>query len=231
MTGVTRILHCLQSCTTCKVSAVQNLVEPSAVPTGLRERKKRERREALIDAAQTLVLERGLDEVPVEDVCTSIGVSTRTFFNYFASKDDAVLGVEDFSPSPDAVAVFVAGGPTGDLLDDLQALVTDLLAHQVMSLDRVHRAIKLVEREPRLLARHMWWIENLRTGLIDVFDRRRADHPFVPEPELLAMVVMSLLRTTTLEWERLGRTGEPVDHLGSVVAQLRALVCPGSAPG
>ncbi|MBM7477859.1 TetR/AcrR family transcriptional regulator [Oerskovia jenensis] len=210
---------------------MQNIVEPSVAPSGLRERKKRERREALIDAAQTLVLERGLDEVTVEDICTSIGVSTRTFFNYFSSKDDAVLGVEEFSPSPAAVQVFVAGGPTGDLLDDLQALVTDLLAHQVMSLDRVHRAIKLVEREHRLLARHMWWVENLRTGLIEVFERRRADHPFVPEPELLAMVVMALLRTTTLEWERLGRTGEPVDHLGSVVAQLRALVRPEPSPG
>jgi len=210
---------------------VQNVVESSVAPTGLRERKKRERREALIDAAQTLVLERGLDEVTVEDICTSIGVSTRTFFNYFSSKDDAVLGVEEFSPSPEAVAVFVAGGPTGDLLDDLQALVTDLLAHQVMSLDRVHRAIELVEREHRLLARHMWWVDNLRTGLIGVFDRRRADHPFVPEPELLAMVVMTLLRTTTLEWERLGRAGEPVDHLGSVVSQLRALVGPEPSPG
>ena len=210
---------------------MQNVVESSVAPTGLRERKKRERREALIDAAQTLVLERGLDEVTVEDICTSIGVSTRTFFNYFSSKDDAVLGVEEFSPSPEAVAVFVAGGPTGDLLDDLQALVTDLLAHQVMSLDRVHRAIELVEREHRLLARHMWWVDNLRTGLIGVFDRRRADHPFVPEAELLAMVVMTLLRTTTLEWERLGRAGEPVDHLGSVVSQLRALVGPEPSPG
>jgi AcrR family transcriptional regulator len=206
---------------------MQNLGDLDAAPTGLRERKKRERRAALIDAAQTLVLDRGLDEVTVEDICAEVGVSTRTFFNYFASKDDAVLGVEEFSPSPEATRVFVAGGPTGDLLDDLQALVADLLSHQVMSLDRVHRAIKLVEREHRLLARHMWWVENLRTGLIDIFDRRRADHPFVPEPELLAMVVMSLLRTATLEWERLGRAGEPVDHLGSVVTQLRALVCPG----
>ncbi|MBE7701745.1 TetR/AcrR family transcriptional regulator [Oerskovia sp. Sa1BUA8] len=209
---------------------MQNVVEPSAAPTGLRERKKRERREALIDAAQTLVLERGLDRVTVEDICTSVGVSTRTFFNYFASKDDAVLGVEEFSPSPEAVRTFVAGGPTGDLLADVQALVADLLSHQAMSLDRVHRALALVEREHRLLARHMWWVENLRTGLLDVFGRRRADHPFVPEPELLVMVVMSLLRTTTLEWERLGRAGEPVDHLGSVVDQLRALAGPDPSP-
>ncbi|MHA7132690.1 TetR/AcrR family transcriptional regulator [Oerskovia turbata] len=208
---------------------MQNIVEPSPPTAGLRERKKRERREALIDAAQTLVLERGLDDVTVEDICASIGVSTRTFFNYFASKDDAVLGVQEFSPSPGAVDVFVAGGPSGDLLDDLQALVADLLDQQAMSPDRVHRAIRIVEHEPRLLARHMWWVENLRTGLIDVFDRRRADHPYVPVPALLAMVVMTLLQTTALEWERLGRAGEPVDHLGPVVTQLRALVCPGPA--
>ncbi|MEK8225086.1 hypothetical protein NKG05_01445 [Oerskovia sp. M15] len=42
--------------------------------------------------------------------------------------------------------------------------------------------------------------------------------------------MMSLLRTTTLEWERLGRTGEPVDHLAAVVGQLRALLLPDPAP-
>jgi AcrR family transcriptional regulator len=210
---------------------MQNLVDPVAAPAGLRERKKRERRAALIDAAQTLVLDRGLDDVTVEDICAEVGVSTRTFFNYFASKDDAVLGVEEYSPSPQAVQAFVDGGPTGDLLTDLQDLVADLLSHQAMSPDRVHRAIRIIEREHRLLARHMWWVENLRSGLLDVFTRRRAEHPFVPEPELLAMVVMSLLHSTALEWERLGRTGEPVDHLGAVVGQLRTLVCPGVTPG
>ncbi len=100
---------------------------------GLRERKKRARREALVDAAQTLVLERGLDAVTVEDICAAVGVSPRTFFNYFPAKDDAVLGLEDFSVRPEVVASFVAGGPTGALLDDLEVVVADVLAHEVVT--------------------------------------------------------------------------------------------------
>lgn len=203
-----------------------------AVPTepspaeGLRERKKRQRRDALIDAAQQLVLEHGLDAVTVDDVCAAVGVSTRTFFNYFPSKDDAVLGIEDLSIPDEAAARFVDGRPTGVLLDDLEALVAELLAHHGMSPERVHRALRIVEREPRLIARHVAWVEGHRTELLGLFAARREVHPFVPDPELLVLVVMALLRASTLAWESGDRAGRPVDHLSDVVAQLRTLLGP-----
>ncbi|OLT48280.1 TetR/AcrR family transcriptional regulator [Cellulosimicrobium sp. CUA-896] len=131
---------------------------------GLRERKKRRRRDDMVDAAQHLVLERGLDGVTVEDVCEAVGVSPRTFFNYFPSKDDAVLGLEPFEVAPDVAAAFVQGGPTGVLLDDVAHLVGDLLEHQAVSPERMHAALELVAREPRLLVRHVAWIEEHRAG-------------------------------------------------------------------
>jgi AcrR family transcriptional regulator len=199
--------------------------EPSPAE-GLRERKKRQRRDALIDAAQALVLERGLDAVTVDDVCAAVGVSTRTFFNYCPSKDDAVLGLEDLSIPEAAAARFVDDGPTGVLLDDLEALVAELLVNQGMSPERVHCALRIVEREPRLIARHVSWVEGHRTELLALFTARREVHPYVPDPELLVLVVMTLLRTSTLAWERGDRAGRPVDHLPDVVAQLRALLGP-----
>nr|BFF17902.1 hypothetical protein GCM10025730_14230 [Promicromonospora thailandica] len=95
---------------------------------GLRERKKRARRLALIDAAQHLVTEHGLDAVTVEMISARAGVSPRTFFNYFESKDDAVLGADDGGLPEDVVGTFVDGGPTGRLLSDVQSLVAALLA-------------------------------------------------------------------------------------------------------
>lgn len=58
---------------------------------GLRERKRLETHRALATTAVQLVSERGLDQVTVDDISAAAGVSARTFFNYFASKEDAVV--------------------------------------------------------------------------------------------------------------------------------------------
>lgn len=64
--------------------------------TGLRERKKRETRRALGMAAMRLAVERGLENVLVEDIAAAVGVSPRTVNNYFSSKYEAIcfLAVE-----------------------------------------------------------------------------------------------------------------------------------------
>jgi AcrR family transcriptional regulator len=71
--------------------------EPDAtcpVPAGLRERKKLATRRALGMAAMRLSVERGLDNVLVEDIADAAGVSTRTFNNYFGSKYEAICSLQ-----------------------------------------------------------------------------------------------------------------------------------------
>jgi AcrR family transcriptional regulator len=58
---------------------------------GLRERKKQATREALRLAALRLALERGPENVRVDDIAEAAGVSPRTYNSYFSSREQAII--------------------------------------------------------------------------------------------------------------------------------------------
>lgn len=81
----------------------------------LREQKRLETRLRIEDAATSLVDKRGFSATTIEEICEHAGISRRTFFNYFDSKDSAVLG----SPSEmfsDDQRTYLLKTPTEDLL-------------------------------------------------------------------------------------------------------------------
>ncbi|MET9222539.1 MULTISPECIES: TetR family transcriptional regulator [unclassified Streptomyces] len=64
--------------------------DEDAARLGLRERKKRETRVALSQATIRLCVQRGWDDVTVEDIAAAANVSVRTFRNYFSGKAEAI---------------------------------------------------------------------------------------------------------------------------------------------
>ena len=60
-------------------------------PAGLRARKKARTHGAIADAAISLFLAHGFDQVPVTDIAAAAEVSKPTLFRYFATKEDLVL--------------------------------------------------------------------------------------------------------------------------------------------
>lgn len=72
----------------------------------IRDRKRQTTATTIHTIAKAMALKVGLANVLVEDVATQAGVSRRTFFNYFATKDDAILGLQEPALSPNALEEF-----------------------------------------------------------------------------------------------------------------------------
>jgi AcrR family transcriptional regulator len=69
---------------------------------GMRERKRRATRNSIQRAVLVLALERGFDRVTVEEISQAAEVSPRTFFNYFSTKEAAVIGDVPTMPTGEA---------------------------------------------------------------------------------------------------------------------------------
>src|ERR1700735_403459 len=63
----------------------------SGMPTGLRERRKQETRQAISDIATRMFADRGFDAVTISQVAEAAGVAKMTVTNYFARKEDLVF--------------------------------------------------------------------------------------------------------------------------------------------
>lgn len=171
------------------------------VTEGLRERKKAETRAALQDAALRLADELGPDKVTIEAVAEAVGVSPRTFFNYFPSKEAAILGVESAEGSP--------------LLDDLRARPADeapldaLRAAFRSSSDRLQKdpgrwvmRSRLVQRHPDLAAR---WAAHLagfeRELAVEIARRTGLDADRDTYPTALVGAVLAAVRVAMSVWQ------------------------------
>nr|WP_201469046.1 TetR/AcrR family transcriptional regulator [Microbacterium hydrocarbonoxydans] len=115
----------------------------------LREQRKRETARALTEEARRLTTEKGFAGFTVEELCAEVGVSRRTFFNYFESKENAVFGFAAIDPRQKALEEEFAA-QDGDLLDDFIRL-TIARFDLFNPLDDAPALFAVIEQEPRLL--------------------------------------------------------------------------------
>ncbi len=85
-----------------------------STPVPLRERNRLDTWALIHDKASGMALSDGLAKTTVEAIADAAGISKRTFFNYFATKEDAIMGTQPPTLSDEAVAAFHADGE-GDL--------------------------------------------------------------------------------------------------------------------
>jgi AcrR family transcriptional regulator len=167
---------------------------------GLRERKKLRTRAQLTDAAFRLFTERGFDGTTIEDIVEEVEVSPRTFFRYFDSKEDVVIGF--FDDLGIQLRAFLAARPADEApFDAVRKALGSLVDVYTGQADRVMAAKTLSYETPavraRLLDKHARW-EN---GLTDELALRLGVDPETdPRPRLIAAVALAAFSTAVTSW-------------------------------
>ena len=174
---------------------------------GLRERKRLATRRAIQIAVIDLVAERGIDGVTIDEISRVADISPRTFFNYFPSKESALLGDPPVMPRDELVEAFVNGN--GPFLEDLSAILASSTEKAMEQGELVRRRMKVLKQHPNLLATRMATMHTFEEQIGAVIERRlRRTHPELAEdPEKLAdrarlttLVVFSTMRHAWMRW-------------------------------
>ncbi|MGW3402340.1 TetR/AcrR family transcriptional regulator [Streptomyces zhihengii] len=167
-------------------------------PPGLRERKKQATREALREAALRLAMEHGPDQVRVEDIAEAAGVSPRTYNNYFASREQAIVSAVTADREA-RIAAAVAARPAGTRLADA---ITEAVVEQYTDTgERAHKALLLITTRTALRDAFLDTTAGIESPLTAVI-AERLDDAEAPTARVLAASVAAAVRIALEGWLR-----------------------------
>lgn len=191
---------------------------------GLRERKKAATRHALGIAAMSLAIERGLDSVRPEDIAAKAGVSTRTFNNYFASKQEAICALA--MERGTLIGTALRNRPaTEPLMDAITAAVLEPYLHSGRPPDRDWvTGVRLVIKSASLEGEFLRTQRATQRALTEaIADRVECDPAVEMFPAILAGAVTAAVQVAHERW----LSAEPPVALAALIStalsQLRSL--------
>jgi AcrR family transcriptional regulator len=166
-----------------------------ALSLGKRERRKRQTREAIGAAAERLFAERGYDGVTVADIAAAAGISVKTLFVHFPSKEDLVFGNEDKLLAR-LLEIVRERAPGETPLDAVTATLLAALEQEgePRELESFHRTIRSSPAVASRL-RRMW--EQYENEMATLLGAERNEAVPCPETCLVAAQLIALVRITT----------------------------------
>jgi AcrR family transcriptional regulator len=163
-------------------------------PGGLRERKKRQTRAAILAAAARLFEARGYEHVTVAEIADAASISVKTLFTYFRSKED--LAFADEYQLRDQLVAAVGVRPAGQTPTQAVAATLDRLvvAEGGTGLEGYHRGYGA---SPALQSRlrRMW--ESYEDALTDVLADQMPGAGAAPRARLAATMLVAMVRSVT----------------------------------
>lgn len=185
---------------------------------------------AIEAAAVDLVLEFGYDAVTVDMICARAGVSQRTFFNHFKTKDNAVIGPGAPSIDERAARAFIVS--TGPLLQEATGLIRIDAGAMAEDPRLLARRIQAVATNPILMARQMERLAAIERDMREIIELRlRTQYPDEPaedlteQAEILTHVLAGVMRYIGQSWARqVEAGGAPAIDPAAISASLSAAV-------
>ncbi|HEY2644421.1 MAG TPA: TetR/AcrR family transcriptional regulator [Galbitalea sp.] len=188
---------------------------------GLRERKRAETRTKLETAAVTIVLRDGLEHATLDAICEGADVSNRTFFNYFESKEDAIIGANYAHVTDEAITEILGAREGQDTVEAVIRLVFGVLNPTIEGSALLKLRMKVFKEYPHLLGRIASQFERftqqLNSGVQAILkDSHRYANETPAELEISADAVLSLCvgsaRSAVKEWVASGST-TPIEEV------------------
>lgn len=162
---------------------------------GLRDRKRRITRKLISDVATTLFATRGFDEVKVSEIARRVGVSEKTIYNYFPTKESMVL--DDTDEMVESLARALRERAPGESITDavVRAIEAESARFQTdEAIDKMVPAfVAMIERTPAL---HAAWLEvnaRLATVASEELARQAGVDPLDPEPMIAGRALVGLV--------------------------------------
>ncbi|MEU4994968.1 TetR family transcriptional regulator [Streptomyces sp. NPDC021622] len=217
-------------------SQVEAYGETSDGPSrpGLRERKKQRTRNALLRAALELFTTKGYEETTVDEIAEAVDVSQRTFFRYFANKQETAFAVQEMverrfvevlRERPADEAPFVA-------LREAVIGAWDAMSRsieEVVPVELHMRTYRMIESTPSLLAVHLRRSIEMEEEIARVIaEREGLDMDEDPRPRVVVAAFSGVMRVTGQLWgagedtsvESIRALTESyLDHLGPALAE------------
>ncbi|MGW5850610.1 TetR/AcrR family transcriptional regulator [Streptomyces sp. NPDC055254] len=179
---------------------------PAGAGAGLRERKKRRTRDALLRAALLLFIAQGYENTTVDEITDAVDVSQRTFFRYFTSKEEVAFAVQDLVEShfvAELRARPAAEGPFEAMRGAVLAAwdTVEEAISEVVPVDLYMRSYRLIESTPALLAVHLRRSTELEERISRLIaDREGLDVDADPRPRVAVAAFSGVMRVTGRLW-------------------------------
>lgn len=172
----------------------------------LRERKKQRTREALLRTALELFTTQGYEHTTVDDIAAAVDVSQRTFFRYFAGKEEAALALQDMTVAHFLEAVRERPPHEAPMEALRQAVLEgwDTLNEVIQSVVPVElylRMYQVIESTPVLLAAHLRRSVEIEEAIARILaEREGVDLDTDPRPRLVVALFGGVMRLTERQW-------------------------------
>jgi AcrR family transcriptional regulator len=188
---------------------------------GLRERKRQQTRERLTRMAMALFRERGFEATTLDDIAAAADVSRRSFFHYFASKEDVVFAWQEESTA--ALIAAVVARPTGEsMLTAAENAISEMIGQ--LEPGEVIAIARLKGDNPALQARDQVKYEKLERALAGALGKRASQKPERLHARLVAMITTGAMRIGSELWAAGGAREKPEAMVKRTFAAIRAIL-------